>query len=203
MTDVGKLSKGAWRALAEHLEGIPWIIGLINGAIAALSATLIRARLIPENIDLIGPLGTLVVIVAFLTTVAYRESLGRWLRRLIAVALVCLTGLLLLQVTLVEEVSAYGSDQGTHHYLVGSCYSEQGREWLDVASIAATDRDELIRYVGDGDIPEAWGSSFYLAALLYVGAYLGFILCVVLALGAVGSDGRRDEQSDGRLLSRT
>jgi hypothetical protein len=174
------------RGLLSH---IPKSVVVLDAAVAALSATLIRDRLIPENVDVIGTIGALLIVVAFIVTIAYQSRLRRWLPRLALTAVAMLIILLLLQITVVETVGPYGPDEGRHRFLVGFSYSEQGRMWKK--NQPAQSVSEYISYIGDDRIPLAWGPSYTVAAALYSLSYFGFILAVVLALGSLESAGTR------------
>jgi len=173
------------------LKRIPKTVVLIDAAIVALSATLIRNELIPENVSIIGPIGSLLVVVGVVMTFAYQPGLQRSLKLLTWLATGMLVLLLLLHVAYVEPVSPYGGDGGTHQFLVGHGLTPQGQEWASMAG--AQSRAEIIKAVGDNRIRAAWGFSYTVIAVGYAIAYMGFLLCSVLALG--GTDLARAEDS--------
>ncbi len=174
--------------LRALLGRIPKLVMLLDAAVAALSATLIRDRLIPENVDVIGTIGVLVIVVAFIISVAYKAKLQALAPRLAFTALVLLAVLLILQITLVETVGPYGPDEGQHRFLVGFRLSEEARTWRNAHPEESV--SEYIANMGDDRIARAWGPSYSAAAALYSLSYLGFILAVVLALGSLDIGGR-------------
>lgn len=176
-------------ALRSHLRQIPATVALLDAAVAALSATLLPARLIPENLDVIGPTASLLVLVAFLITLAYPAGLRRRVRLLAGGSLAALLLLLALQLALVVPVSPYGPDAGTHRFLVGWTYSGQGREWVE--ALGPMSASEYVAAIGDDRIRAVWGGSYLQAAGLYAFSYMAFVLGVALTLGAVTPPPRR------------
>lgn len=175
-------------SLRSHLEEVPKTVVLLDAAVAALSATLLPERMIPENLDVIGPTASLLVLVAFLITVAHPEALRRRARLLAGGSLVALLLLLALQLGVVVPVSPYGPDAGTHRFLVGFGHSEQGARWAEQLGTASA--SEYVAAIGDDRIPAAWGGSYLAAAGLYAFGYMAFVLGVALTVGALGSGAR-------------
>ncbi len=178
---------------------IPTKIVVIDVAVAALSATLIRDQLIPENVGVIGPIASLLVIVCLSITIVSRDRLRVFSRRLATMSLASLVTLLLVQLTLVVSVSPYGDPPATHRFLRGFALTDSGRAWVADPSIPSGSWSEYIAAIGDARIAAAWGASFAVVAVLYSLSYLGLVLGVVLGLGgtALASTATYDPNSAG------
>jgi hypothetical protein len=65
--------------------------------------------------------------------------------------------------------------------MTGFALTDQGAEW--VAGLGELSRAEYIRDIGADRIARMWGFSFVVNAVLYTLSYLGFVFCMVLAIG--------------------
>ncbi len=169
--------------LRSLLRRVPKTVALLDAAVAAMSGLVLPKRLIPENLDVLGPIVSLLIVVAFLMTLAYATGLQKRAKTFTLAALVALLALLAIQLTAVCPVTNYGPDRGTHSFLVGFSLSEAGRANRD--ALHATSCSELIQGAGDGRIRQMWNGSTVLS-FAYALSYAAFVLGVVLALG--GSD---------------
>lgn len=164
------------------------MVVLIDGALAGLSATLIRDRLIPENVDVIGTVAVLIILVGFIATIAYQARLKEWLKPLVILITASLLALLVVQASFVHEVAPYGADAGSHRFLVGFRLTPSGQTWADSIGLRST--SEFIGGIGADRISTAWGWSFTMLQVLYAISYLSLVLGVVLAIGgALLADG--------------
>lgn len=168
--------------LPTLLRRIPVTVALIDSAAAALTATLVRERLIPDNLEVLGVIAPLLIVAGFFVTVAYHDRVRDWLRPLSLSAVVALIALLLLHTQFVHSVEPYGSDEGRHDFLVGYQYTAQGREWSHI--LGSQSVSEYIADAGADRIRPTWGTSFVVAAAGYSLTYLAFIFSMVLAVGA-------------------
>jgi xanthine/uracil permease len=168
--------------LPTLLRRVPITVGLIDAAVATLTATLIRERLIPDNLGVLGVIAPLVIVSGFFVTAAYHDRLRVWLRPLALGSVATLIVLLLMHTQFVHSVEPYGADRGRHDFLVGYEYTEQGREWIK--TLGPQSVSEYIAKAGDDRIRATWGTSYVQVAAAYSLTYLAFVLCVVLALGA-------------------
>jgi hypothetical protein len=86
-------------------------------------------------------------------------------------------------------VDPYGPDQQSHRFLVGSSYTEEGRQVAQ--HLGARTCADVIAGAGDDRITYVWGRSYLALAGLYSAAYLSLVLGFVLALGATDLGQRR------------
>lgn len=156
----------------------------IDAALAALSATLIRQRLIPENLDALGSVAALVIVAGFLVTAVYQPQLKRHSRAMVTIGLAALAGVLLVQLAFVVPVAPYGADAGRHLFLVGFSLTGQGDQWA--RTLGHESLPALVRDIGADHIPDAWGRSYLVNAIAYSLCYLVFLVTTVAAIGTVG-----------------
>jgi hypothetical protein len=168
-------------ALSRLLRSIPPLVALIDAALLGLSATLVRDRLIPENVGVISTAAVLLIVVGFLATIAYRGRLETWFRGMVGTALAALAVLVVLHLNFVHTVEPYGADAGAHQFLVGYQLTPEGSRWADTVGVQST--AEFIAAIGHDRIGRAWGTSFGALRVLYTLMYLLFVLTTVLAIG--------------------
>jgi hypothetical protein len=179
------------------LGRIPRIARLIGGAIAALTPALLPQQLVPENLSVIVALASLVILLALFVSGAYQKRGKAWRPYLTGGLIASLVLLAILQLTVVESVSPYGPDKGTHRFLTGFRLTSAGEAMAHaVGSPAST--AAYIRGIGDDAISRAWGWSHYAAAGLYTLSYGILIFCFV-----VGICGLEEEQGRQRVQRRS
>lgn len=159
--------------------------GLLSTAVAAVSSTLIRSFLIPDQLSVIGAVGSLLVFLGFIVCWAYREPITKHIRWCVVVSLGSLILLILFQTLFVKTLENYGEPPAIHHFIVGLNMNNEGRTSMSV--IGSPSIEELIRAEGWQRIPTWYGPDFYIIQALYVLSYIIFILGVVLALGAAST----------------
>jgi hypothetical protein len=173
------------QGITSFLKRIPITHGLLSAAVAAVSPTLIRSFLIPDQLSIIAGVGSLFVFIGFILYWAYREAITKRLRLCIVISLCALTLLILFQIFLVKTLENYGEPASTHRFLVGFNMNEEGRSSL--AIIGSSSTEELIRAEGWQRIPTWYGIDYYIIQSLYALSYIVLILGVVLALGVVSA----------------
>jgi hypothetical protein len=169
--------------MADFLKRIPIFTVVIDTAVAALSATLIKKEIIAENMDLIGKIGSIVIILSLLLVAVVGSRIHTWLIPALTLAIVAFIALVGTQLLFVKRVSPYGADERDHLLLVGYSLTDVGRAWAE--KLKSTEPAVIIRSVGDGSIPEAWGKSFYVVGSVYVSSYLLLLLATSFTIGAL------------------
>lgn len=166
------------------LRGFKILLGALGLAIAQLSRTLIREELIPYQLQFIGTLGALFILVALLISIIYQRKLTRILWVVLSVSVVCLLVLLFFQLKFVKTVANYGQPPATYRFLIGYGVSDQGQIWRKRVGDNLSE-EEYIRKIGYDRIPPMYGNSYYINAGAYSISYLVFMVAVVLALGGI------------------
>lgn len=169
------------RSLREVARRVPVTLAVIDVAVAAMTATLVRKELIPDNLEVLGVIAALLILTSFVVTVAFQDALQRWLRPLSLAATAGLLLLLVLHTRFVHTVPGYGPDTAEHDFLVGYRYTPQGEEWI--RRLGPKSISEYIADIGADRIPQIWGTSYTVASLTYSFTYLAFVLALALALG--------------------
>jgi hypothetical protein len=178
----------------QLLKGLKILHGVMSSTLAALSATLIRDRLIPYQLGVIGTVGALFILVGLLITLIAQAKLRKYLRLFVAAACVSLVLLTLLQIYCVVTVENYGNPPAAHHFLIGYSLTEQGKSWVNDAGSGSPEM--AIGAVGYKRIPVMYGTSYSVVEALYPLTYIAFVVAVVLTLGGIlTSRGGRAEQT--------
>lgn len=180
------------KSSVQLLQRFKVLYGVLSSVLAVLSATLIRARLIPYQLSVLGTIGALFILVGLLITLAYQSQLKKYLASFIVTSCVTLVLLTLLQIFFVVAVENYGDPPRTHYFLVGYELTEQGKSWMK--DIGSGRPETTIGNVGYKRIPIMYGTSYLIIQAIYSFNYLIFVLAVVLALGGIlmlgGNTGR-------------
>lgn len=173
----------------ELLDAIPKTAAAVGAAIAALSATLIKQELIPENLGIIGVTASLLVVLAVIFGTVRQQALERRTASLVTIATLCLVVLIVVQLTWVVTADPYGPDKGAHKFLIGSSLTADGEQMR--TAVGGLRGGAFVSAIGHEEIPVAYGASFALLAGAYTVAYFGFLVGVILALvGLIGKDSR-------------
>jgi hypothetical protein len=171
-------------AQGNILNRMKVVFGVLTTTMAVLSQTLIRADLIPEQINFVGGIGALFIIVALLVTLGYAQQLRKRLGLWLIIALVMLFVLVLLQVRYVVTLENYGDPPATYKYLVGFKLTDEGNRMRDALGRNKSE-SEFVAEAGADRIPVAYGTSYFAVATIYSVGYILFVLAAVLALGSV------------------
>jgi len=173
----------------ELLDAIPKTAAAVGAVIAALSATLIKQELIPENLAILGVSASLLVVLAVIFGTVKQEALERRAATLAAVATLCLVVLIVVQLTWVVTADPYGPDNGAHKFLIGSSLTDDGQQMR--TAVGGLRGGAFVSAIGHQEIPVAYGASFAVLAGAYTVAYFGFLVGVILALiGLIGKDSK-------------
>lgn len=162
---------------------------LLCGVAAVLSATLIKKRLIPDQLDYIGTVGVLFIAVAALITLAFWTRLQRLLPYFALASLITLSLLTFIQVRFVVTANIGPPDKDgkvpEHHFLIGYRLTDEGKKERDEQLGANRSEDYYIENGGYDLIPFWYGSSYKVMEVTYTITYLLFAMCVVLTLGGI------------------
>lgn len=168
----------------QFLAGLKVLFGAITVTMAALSQTLIRTELIPEQIKFVGSIGAFFIIIALLFTLGYHQQLRTRLAIWLGTALFVLLVLVIFQVRYVVTLGSYGGSSTSQNYLVGFSLTDEGNQMREALGRNKSE-SEFIEEMGVDRIPVAYGSSYYIIAALYSISYIVFVFVTVLALGSV------------------
>lgn len=175
------------------LASFPKKLAAMTAAIAAVSALVFPETLIPSNLVVLGPAGSVLIIITFLAAWAMHGDLLRHRRRLFMIAsILCVAALgylVVLNSDLVVYVDAMGDPPESHRFLVGRSLTQRGREWDRMAG--SPSRAGLIKIIGEDRIEDAWGRSLTRAKTEYVIAYAVLAIGVVLMLSVALTDRNR------------
>lgn len=167
----------------NFLTGMKVLFGVLTTTMAALSQTLLRNDLIPEQISFVGSIGALFIVVALLVTLGYYERLRKRMWVWLAIAFVTLVIVAALQVRYVVALNL-GDPPEAQKYLVGYKLTDEGNRQRERLGRNKSET-EFVADSGVDRITEYYGSSYYVLAFIYSGSYILFVISVVLALGSV------------------
>lgn len=171
--------------LGELLEFFPKRLAAIAAALAAASAIVFPAALIPDNVAIVGTVGSLLVLIVFLVVWAFHKELRQWRKPVfLVVGLLCVVALwkiVRLHQIAVEPVPAIGNPPRAAQYLVGTELTARGLEWDRM--LGHPSRSTFIVSIGPDDIPAAWGQSYDRKASEYAAAYLTLASGLLLMIG--------------------
>jgi hypothetical protein len=163
-------------AFGDYLDSLA-ALG-ISSVAAALSSTLIKSELLPEQLHWLGTAGTVVAACMIAVGFVLRNGLKSRPFKLVLVIVVLstCTCLIWLRAARVSEVELHGA---LHNYLHGGMLTQAG---LDAQAICKSDSVEvLIKCAGREVIPTLYGKSYSFAYYLYVFDYL-LLLAAFVAL---------------------
>jgi hypothetical protein len=154
-------------AFADYLNGLAALA--ISSAAATLSSTVIKAELLPEQLNWLGTAGTVVAACMIAVSFVLRDRLRLrpYRRVLVIMVLTTCACLIWLRAARVSEVELRG---GLHNYLHGGVLAQAG---LDAQTQCKSDSvEQLIQCAGFGTLPKLYGKSYWEYYYLYVFDYL-------------------------------
>ena len=167
---------------SENLLRLKGLFALLSASVAVLSPTLIKARLIPDQIDFLGTLGMLFILASTLAALVFWEKLNKPLVWFVIGSCLALIMLTFIQSQYVVEPNL-GHPPEERHLLIGYQLTQKGNE--DWQALEATNATEFVALGGYTDIPLWYGRSYAITKLAYVFSYMGFAIGVVLTLGGI------------------
>jgi len=171
------------------LRGIRALHILLCSVIAILSNTLIKSRLIPLQLDVIGTVGALFILVSLLLTLVYWNKLHKYLNAYVIISGIALMALTFIQLQYVitahvGEPITPGGQIPEQQYLIGFKLTEYGEQRGELLGSGKSEK-EYIELGGEGEIPKWYGSSFEITKLGYALFYMIFVVSAVLTLAGV------------------
>lgn len=170
------------------LFGIKGLHATLSIVAGALSATLIKKRLIPEQLEVIGTVGVFFIIVALLLTLVFWSKLKRVLVRSMIVTLLSLILLTFIQIQYVVTVNIGQPDEKgripEHHLLIGYKLTEYGHKRIEPLGANESEK-HYIEWGGYTEIPLWYGASFTVMKAAYAFTYMLFTIGVVITEGGL------------------
>src|SRR5262245_9093020 len=160
----------------DWIKSIPATYALLAAAISAAVGLFAPERLLPEPLVPFRLLASLIVVVAFVLTWAWRTALRRHLRMTTTITAVLLLVLGTLNVLFVRQVS-YQNPTEQRYVLVGLAVADEDLRGM-------SDQD-VIRQVGTelSALRDAYGPGFVLVLVAYALCYLLLVQSLILSLG--------------------
>lgn len=172
----------------QVLFGIKGLHVTLCIAAGALSPTLIRVRLIPEQLEVIGTLGMFFIIVALLLTLVVWSRLNRALVISVIVTVLSLILLSFIQIQYVVTVNIGQADEKgripEHHFLVGYELTEYGHKRIETLGSNESEK-HYIEWGGYTEIPLWYGTSYTVIKGAYFLTYMLFTIGVVITEGGL------------------
>jgi hypothetical protein len=170
------------------LNGIKGLYAGLGGLAAYLSATLIKERLIPEQLEVIGTVGTFFILVALLLTFVYWPKLSKILTACVIVTIVALCALTFVQIQYVVAANVGQRNESgaipEYHFLIGYQLTEYGKN--RGATLGENKSEKQYIETGGYDLIPLWyGTSFKIMAVAYTLFYMLFVVGVVLMMGGI------------------
>jgi len=167
---------------AEFLDRIPKLNLALSAAALALSKTILRKSLVPDNLDWLSDAAVLVCIVAFLCVFARVVPAGakKWF---ILTATLSLAGLLAMRIQIVEHFDYYGEGFNELRGWTLSPYGTIAKANLEKSLNVSLSLHDVIYYSGHSLMVDLFGASWYLAAACYSLCFLIFLFTVISVAG--------------------
>jgi hypothetical protein len=165
----------------EYVNGLAGLS--FAGAAAALSSTLLKSQLLPEQLDWLGAAGTVVAACMIAISFTFRSALqNQALKIALAVVLVVTCSFVIwLRASRVVKAQSGGSASA---FLIGWNLTPFGLTARDNQCKVASER-ELIECSGAQTIPSLYGDSYRHAVDLYIGSYLLLLAVFVPLIAAL------------------
>ena len=168
---------------SEFLDRVPKLNLALSAAALALSKTILRKSLVPDNLDWLSDAAVLVCIVSFLCVFARVIPIGakKWF---VLAAALSLAGLLAMRVQIVEHFDYYGEPFNELRGWTLSPYGEVSKANLEKSLNASSlSLHDVIYYSGHSQVVQLFGASWYLAAACYSLCFLVFLFTVITVAG--------------------
>jgi hypothetical protein len=174
--------------LAGFLNGIAGLA--IGAAAAALSATIMKAELMPEQLKWMGTAGTVMTACVLVIAFAFRSAASKTPVKMVAmvVLIVAIIGVIYLRATRVEQITV---NNQSYNFMTGWRLSEFG-ESARKRCLAATSRPptdqlsdyDLIKCAGPDEIGSLY-KDYSSAGVVYVFSYLILLSAFTLLVASV------------------
>jgi hypothetical protein len=166
----------------------------LSSLAAYLSSTLIKERLIPEQLEVIGTVGTFFILVALLLTIIYWNNLSRALTLFILVTIVALCLLTFMQIQYVVTANVGPPNKAgiaENNFLIGFKLTEYGQQRGQTRLVSGEmlgenkPEKQYIEVLGYDQIPLWYGNSYKFTAVAYTLLYMLFVVGIVLTFGGI------------------
>ena len=180
-------SFGVW------LAGIPKTFALLTAAIAAVLGLFAPDRLVPEPLQGLRVVATLLTGVGFLLAWAWRGAIRRHARAVITVTALLVVVLALLNVFFVHDVRIPADAPAARYFILGPSVADPQFEGAFPAEIIGQEGDNWTA------LRTVWGGGFVAVAVAYSLCYVLLLPAMVLAIGATefGTPRRRAPATAG------
>lgn len=177
---------------ATIIFGIKGIYVGLSSVTAYLSSTLIKQRLIPEQLEVIGTVGSFFILVALLLTLIYWKKLSRALTLFVIVTIVALCLLTFIQIQYVVTANVGPPNKAgvaENNFLIGFKLTDYGQRrgqtrLVDGQMLGENKPEErYIEVLGYDQIPLWYGNSYKFMAVAYTVLYMLFVVGIVLTFG--------------------
>jgi hypothetical protein len=167
---------------SEFLDRIPKLNLALSAAALALSKTVLRKSLVPDNLEWLSDAAVLVCILAFLCVFArvIPVSSKKWF---ILAAGLSLAGLLAMRIQIVEHFDYYGEEFNELRGWTLSPYGATAKANLEKSLNTSLSLHDVIYYSGHSLVVDLFGASWYLAAASYSVCFLIFLFTVIFVAG--------------------
>lgn len=184
----------------HRVDRVRGVIVAVGALVTSAVSILVRADIIPKQVEFIAALGVLVIVLATLSAVVPRVH-GRLpsasLRYLVAA--VALLVLVALQSASVKPLEG-PDDQGPTPYLIGYALTEEGARAAE--NIGSEDLHQVAIAGGADRLDEYFGTSLFVVKVAYSLSYLAFLFCTIsLIVTGVTMDERRSTGHDPAALT--
>ncbi|HJP92552.1 MAG TPA: hypothetical protein VJ875_11390 [Pyrinomonadaceae bacterium] len=167
----------------------------LSSLAAYLSSSLIKERLIPEQLEVIGTVGTFFILIALLLTIIYWSNLSSRLTKFILVTIIALCLLTFIQIQYVVTANVGSPNQvgvaPEHNFLIGFRLTAYGKDRakivLENGQMLGENQPEkvYIENLGYDLIPLWYGNSYKFMAVAYTLLYMLFVVSIVLTFGGI------------------
>lgn len=187
-------SPGAHGAsFGEWLATIPKTFALLTAGIAALLGLFAPERLVPEPLQGLRVMGTLLAAVGFLLAWAWKDAIRRRLRAFITATAALVFVVALLNVFLVHEVRIPTDAPQPRYFILGPTVADP--------QFQGAFPNEIIGQEGDNwtALRSVWGTGFVVVAVLYSLCYVLLLPALVMSISGtdVGSSRRHSPAKGG------
>lgn len=149
----------------------------ISAAAAALSSTLVKSELLPEQLKWLGAAGTIVAACVIAIAYAFRDSFSHKAIRFVLCLLVAMfcACVLWIRAARITKVELGGT---VRNYLRGGTLTDSGRNAEKQCN--SDSAEQLIQCSGVAAIPNLYGNSYWSVYYLEICAYLLLLVTFVL-----------------------
>jgi len=192
-TGEGEVPGGQSASFGEWLATIPKTFALLTAGIAALLGLFAPDRLVPEPLQGLRAMATLLAAVGFLLAWAWKGAIQRHLRAVITATAVLVFVVALMNVFLVHEIRIPADAPQPRYFILGPTVADP--------QFQGAFPNEIIGQEGDNwtALSSVWGTGFIVVAVLYSLCYVLLLPALVMSISGtdLGSPRRRSPAKAG------